>query len=591
MYETRLARVFTLFACCLGALAVRAFTLQVADRENVLRRHDERIHGRFVVAPRRGEIQWRDGGPIASDAPGFSVQIDVDAFLAPRWRCGVCAAVTRRNAEPDRCPDCGAEHSAQFVPPPDSAALARLCGVTETELGDALLAADADHAAHPEYGRHELFESVDRDAAVAVALAAQRFPGVTVKARARRSADDAARLVAGKLRDPRREDVETLTAADREANGLRHYSLGEVYAMRFGQSGLEAAFDEVLRGDPGTSRRAPRKGGHVQPPIVVVPVADGAALRTTLRRDVQLVAEDVVAAEPDAVAAAAVVIDLSDGGVVALSGRSADGYHHAVCAIRPGSVFKLVTSLALLESGISPDERITCAGTHPPHDLYKCDENHGDLSFRDAFAESCNTYFAKMAERVGTDAMLRAYRELGFDDNSYLHLNGSASGLAPRWGDGSKWYAADLAKLGIGQGKALVSPLQVALAYARVATGGRRLTPYLVDEEVPPAPDIDASIARFAPLICDAARRVVTSGTGHNVPALDAIEAAGKSGTGDVVAGKNGEAGKLNNAWFVAFAPASRPRYAAVVVYERIGQHGATASGPQVARLLAEALK
>jgi penicillin-binding protein 2 len=590
MYETRLGRVFAVLACCLGALAVRAFTVQVAHRERLLKEHDERVHGRFVVAARRGEIQWADGTPIASDAPGYSVQIDTDVFFAPRWRCGVCSAVTRRNEAPARCPECGAEHSAVAVPAPDPAEFARLCGRTEDDLGDALVTADADRVAHPKYGRHELFESVDRDAAVAVALAAPRFPGVTVRARAKRGTDAAARLVAGTIRDPSQADVDALRAPDRAANGLRLYSTAEVYAMRFGRSGLEAAFDDLLRGDPGTSRRAPRKDGHAQPPVVLVPVADGASLRTTLRRDVQGVAESVVAAEPSATAAAAVVVDLSDGAVVALSARSADGYHHAVCAIRPGSVFKLVTSLALLEAGISPDETVTCAGKNPADGKYKCDADHGDLSFRDAFAHSCNTYFAKMAERVGAEAMLRAYRELGFDDDSYLHLKGSPSGLDPRWRGGSKWYAGDLARIGIGQGKALVSPLQVALAYARVATGGRRLKPYLVDEEAPPAAEVDPSIAQFAPLICDAARRVVTSGTGHSVPGLAAIEAAGKSGTGDVVVGKDGR-DALNNSWFVAFAPASRPRYAAVVVYERIKEHGAISAGPQAARLLAEALK
>jgi penicillin-binding protein 2 len=586
MYETRLGRVFTLFAACLGVLAVRAFAVQVSGRERILQEHERRVHGRFIVAPRRGEIQWADGSPIASDSPGYSVQIDVDAFFAARWTCGGCGAVTRRNAAPARCLECGAQEAFTAAPPPDAAALARLIGVTESDLGEALLAADKDHAAHPEYGRHELFETVERDAAVAVALAAQRFPGVIVKARPRRGADEAARRLCGTLRDPSREDVATLTAPERTDNGQREYSRAEVYAMRFGRSGLEAAFDETLRGEPGISRRGAKKDGKAQPPVVVVPVADGAALRTTLRRDVQEAAEEAVAAEPDAAAAAAVVIDLANGSVVALSARSRDGYHHGVCAIRPGSVFKLVTSLALLECGISPDEVVRCAGRHPADKKYPCDEDHGGVAFAAAFAGSCNTYFSKMAERAGKEGMLRAYRELGLDDDEFLHLKGSPSGLDPRWEGGSRWYFADLARIGIGQGKALVSPLQVAVAYARVASGGRRLVPYLTEDEAPRAVDVDPSIARFAPLLQDAARRVVTSGTGRNVPALAAIEAAGKSGTGDVIADSN-----VNNAWFVAFAPASRPRYVAVVVYERIDAHGAAAAGPQTARLLAEALK
>jgi penicillin-binding protein 2 len=107
-----------------------------------------------------------------------------------------------------------------------------------------------------------------------------------------------------------------------------------------------------------------------------------------------------------------------------------------------------------------------------------------------------------------------------------------------------------------------------------------------VDEDRPAAAGLDASVARYAPLIAEAARRVVTSGTAGGIRELDEVEAAGKSGTGDVVA-----SGKSNNAWFVAYAPASAPRYVAAVVYEAVPGHGATTAGRPVARLLAEALR
>jgi cell division protein FtsI/penicillin-binding protein 2 len=581
MFETRVSRVFSLFAGALVLLGVQAFALQVVNRDEIIKEHEARIHGRFVRAPRRGEILYADGTPIASNEPGFSVAVNVDAFFAPRWRCGSCGAVVTRLKRPDACsdPTCGAKDSPAPVPAPDADALARMLGISKEEFGDQLAKVDKQHQLHPTFRYHELVKDVDRDTAVAVSLAASQFPGVVVRARPARVVDSVAADIAGRARDPDDRDVDELTDKTRAGHV---YSLLEVYSMRFGKTGLELAFDARLRGDPGTARHV----GKSREPLEERPVVDGSPLVTTLRRDVQTVAEEVV--HDGDVDAAAVVLDLSDGGVVALASRAKDGLEHAVCGLRPGSVFKLATALALLESGVSPEETVHCAGSGrlASGRPYVCDDVHGDIAFTDAFAQSCNTYFATMAERVGPEAMIRACGELGLSVNPRLHLNGSPCGLEMKWGDGPRWWPADMSKIGIGQGKALVSPLQVALAYGRIATGGRRLTPYLVDEDRPPAADVDPSIARFAPLLRDAARRVVTVGTGKSIPELGAIEACGKTGTCNLTSGES-----LHNAWFVAFAPASNPRFVAVVVYEGVKEHGATRSARPVARLLAEALK
>jgi penicillin-binding protein 2 len=294
-----------------------------------------------------------------------------------------------------------------------------------------------------------------------------------------------------------------------------------------------------------------------------------------------------------------VVIDLADGAIVAIASHSDDEMHHAVCSIRPGSVFKLVTALAILESGVPTGDTVLCQrrGPLPGGGRYVCDEEHGTISFADAFAHSCNAYFETMAQRVGRDAMLRACHELGLDANPDIGLPGTPCGLHPRWGDGAKWWDPDLPRISIGQGKALVSPLQVVIAYARIAAGGRMLEPYLVADRSPRSIPVDPSLAQFSPLLRDAARRVVEYGTGKNVRELREIDAAGKSGTGDLYGEHKGatrdptRSDKLNNTWFVAFAPSSNPRYAAVVVYESVEGFGATNAGPGAARLLAEALK
>lgn len=585
MYDARLSRVFAVYAVLLALLAVRAFTLQVVEREKTIEAHRKRVRGRIVVAPRRGEILWDDGTPIVSNEPGFSVEIDLAAFYARRWRCGDCAAVMQPKQEPTVCSECGSDRALTPAPRPD-ALLARLLHLGPEEYEAALLGADAKYSKHPDYRYHEFLRDVDRDTALEISLAAGSLPGVVVRAKAHRTAADAARDVVGTTREPYPEDVAALSDPERGARGERVYSIPEIYPMRFGARGIEAAFDDALRGEPGISRRTPRdKDGRSREPAVEIPVVDGATLHTTLRRDVQVLAEQIVAAAPGD--AAAVVLDVADGAVVAIASKSADGLDHAVCAIRPGSVFKLPTSLALLGSGVAEDETVECEGHGklPSGRRYVCDAVHGRISFRDAFAKSCNAYFATMAERAGPEAMRRACEALGLDVNPTLRLTGTPCGLEYR-GEGGRWYQADMGKIGIGQGKALVSPVQIATAYARIAAGGRRVSPFLLREEAPPAPDLDPSVARFVPQIRDAARRVVTEGTGRFVRELDDVEAAGKSGTGDVDA-----KGSANNAWFVAFAPASAPRYVAAVVYEKVGGHGADTAGRPVARLLAAALR
>ncbi len=585
MYETRLSRVFALYGGLLALLAVRAFTLQVVTRDEVLDDHRKRVRGRIVVAPRRGEILWDDRTPIVSNEPGFSVEIDFKSFYANRWSCGDCAAVMQPKQEPVACAECGSDRALARATRPD-ALLADLLGLGREEYEAALLGADAKQAKHPDYRYHEFFRDVDRDTATRIALAADRLPGIIVRARSRRTPVDAASEVVGTTREPYPEDVLELSDPERKERGERVYSIAEIYPLRFGARGLEKAFDDELRGAPGISRRTPRdKDGRARDPAVEIPVVDGVVLHTTLSRDVQVLAEEIVAAAPGN--AAAVVLDVTSGAVVAIASKSKDGLNHAVCSILPGSVFKLATSVALLESGISPDDEVECRGKGvlPSGREYKCDAAHGAMPFVDAFARSCNAYFATMAERAGPEAMRRACSELGLDVNPTLRLAGTPCGLEYS-GQGGRWYRADMAKIGIGMGKALVSPVQIAMAYARIASGGRRIAPFLLRDEAPSAPEADPSLARFALLIRDAARRVVTEGTGRRVTELGDVEAAGKSGTGDV-----NTRGTEHNAWFVAFAPASAPRFVAVVVYEKVAGHGAETAGRPVARLLAEALR
>lgn len=569
----------------LAVLGVRAFALQAVERDSILKAQDARVHRRFLLTPRRGDILFADGTPAATDEPGFSVQLDPTAFEATRWRCDACGAVVASRTAPKSCA-CGAKGGATQLPSPDLHDLARTLALSDAQLGERFDKVTQAHAAAPEIGVFPLVDRVSSDVALALSLAWERFPGVSVRTIRVRSVDAVAAAVVGRTRPAWRAELKTLVDPARAERDERVYTAAEVYSMRFGSRGLERTFDARLRGDPGRAFRPAGADPASREPQMEVPVVDGAPVRTTLRRDVQAVAEDVVrGASGDA---SAVVLDAATGAVVAVASRSRDGLHHAVCGIRPGSVFKLVTALAILESGLSPHETVVCQGKGrlPSGRRYVCDEVHGALDLADAFAHSCNAYFETMTERLDSDAMRRACCELGLDASPRLHLNGTRAGVRPTFGATGRLSPSEMRFLSIGQGRALASPLQIAVAYARVASGGRLVAPYLVDDDAPAPAEMDSSIARFAPLLCDGARRVVTRGTGSGVRELVELGAGGKSGTADTAV-----SGSSNNAWFVAFAPADAPRYVAVVVYERVTGHGAATVGSHAGRLLQEALR
>jgi penicillin-binding protein 2 len=281
-------------------------------------------------------------------------------------------------------------------------------------------------------------------------------------------------------------------------------------------------------------------------------------------------------------------------------------------ALPPGSVFKVLSAVALLESRrIDPDVRYDCRGYLDKPDRLRClvftqqGVGHGLVDLGDALSRSCNVYFFHAAGVMGPQPIVEWARRFGIGRPTGVDLPFEHSGNLPEpdataSGDGRKssgaaWHIADTRALAIGQSSLTVTPLQIARVMAAIANGGYLVTPFVARKAGPQLADdeSDLSFSRRQPIpglsegtlarIRAALVNVVArpTGTGYKTVRAKEIAIAGKTGTAQV------SAGQADHAWFAGYAPADKPRIAFAVVLEHAGS-GGKAAGP-VARQLVEA--
>jgi penicillin-binding protein 2 len=271
-------------------------------------------------------------------------------------------------------------------------------------------------------------------------------------------------------------------------------------------------------------------------------------------------------------------------------------------AIPPGSVFKPLVALALLENHIvDPAQPFRCQGFLNEPDRLRCQIfrqhgiGHGDVTLVDALAQSCNVYFFEHAPRLGAGTLVEFAGRFGFGEPARIELPDEASGQLPQ--HAGLRQASQIQAFAIGQGAFTATPLQVVRMYAAIANGGYLVAPRLirpqgiakrtvVDETAGSAAIQGAPIAGLSPAalaaVREGLRRVVDdpNGTAYATVRLPLVSIAGKTGTAQSGGREN------DHAWFAGYAPAETPRCAFVVVLEH-GGSGATVAGA-VARSLVE---
>jgi cell division protein FtsI/penicillin-binding protein 2 len=346
-----------------------------------------------------------------------------------------------------------------------------------------------------------------------------------------------------------------------------------------GISGLQRTYDTQLAGTAGFAVRAVAasgtgtgEAGAAQPAettLFNVAPKPGTPVRLTLDRRLQEAAEAALGRAPKPAALVALRAGTGEVLAVANGGPNAAGYNRALLGqYPPGSTFKIVSTLALLEGGLSPDAPTPCPATlQVSGKTFSNAEEEvlGTVPFRTDFAHSCNTAFVGSAERISGQQLVKAASSLGFGQPDTTGA-GAYTGSVPD-SDEPVAHAAAV----IGQGKVLASPLAVAGTSAAVAAG-RWAPPKLVVEPAPkaavqPVQLPEGPVGNLRQMMRD----VVTEGTATVMNSTPGGPVSGKTGTAEFGSGNP----PPTHAWFTGY----QGDVAFAVVVEE-GGFGAEAAAP-----------
>jgi cell division protein FtsI (penicillin-binding protein 3) len=369
---------------------------------------------------------------------------------------------------------------------------------------------------------------------------------------------------------------------------LAAHVLGYVGIDNKGLNGLEAAYDTLIKGRPGTVLIQTDARRHAFSRIERPPTT-GATLELTIDQYLQHVVERELRAgveENRAASGTAVVMDPRTGEILALANwpsfnpnayREARPDAQRNRAIQdlyePGSTFKIVTASAAFEEHVvEPDDPIDVSAGHIRFGARVIDDDHryGVLSFTDVIVKSSNVGAIKVGLRLGPERLGLYMKRFGFGRRSSPDFPGESAGIV--W-DSAKLTDSALASVSMGY-QVGVTPLQMAAAVSSIANGGELFEPRIVraviaDGKRTPVPHKvvrRAVSAGTAALLTEIMEQVVERGTGTraNVPGFTA---AGKTGTAQKVVNGRYSTSEYN-ASFVGFIPSREPAFAIVVVID-----------------------
>lgn len=406
-----------------------------------------------------------------------------------------------------------------------------------------------------------------------------------------------------------------------------------------GKTGIEYSFEKYLKGTDGIKQTDMSIDGTITGEYITQEAESGANVTLTIDANIQETTEETLknliekirnggfGKKYDAKSGAAVVLNVKTGEIIAmcsypdyepqlfLDGISTEKWNEYTGGERsallnrsiqstyaPGSVFKMATAIAGLESGaITKTETMYDTGKYYYGGSswvcwYYTDYGvgHGNLNVAGAIQHSCNYFFYETAKRMGIDTLVKYASYFGLGEKTGVELAGEEKGmLASKENSkklGKKWYGGDALNAAIGQGDNSFTPLQIAKYIAMLTNGGNDIDVTLIKEitnvdgtkvdkteleeyinerlgiSKTEKEDLEISKENIETVL-EGMKSVTTEtgGTAYSVFKNFDIEVGGKTGSA--------EAGKSTHAWFTGFAPYDDPEIAVVVFVEN-GGHG-----------------
>jgi penicillin-binding protein 2 len=451
-----------------------------------------------------------------------------------------------------------------------------------------------------------------------------RFPGVEIKARLFRDypfGEQTSHMIGyiGRIND---DDESLLEANDQLANYR-----GSDY---IGKTGLEQSYESDLHGTTGIEQVEVDANGRAVRVLSRTDPIPGNTLVLSIDIKLQEIAEKAFGKYRGAL----VAIDPNNGEVLAFVSKPGYDPNLFIDGIDPqswdelnnspdvpltnrairgqypsGSTIKPFMALAGLYYHIrTPEQTINDTGVYylPGSSRQYRDwkaGGHGIVNMFKAIQMSCDTYFYGLATDMGIDDIDNYLSRFGFGQKTGIDLEGEASGLLPSREWKMKrynqiWYPGDTVSIGIGQGYSLVTPMQLAFATATLANNGVAYQPHLVKKVESPNSSENRAIGKgplydlnIDPKALDLVRRAMIAVTQPGGTAVYAnmgtpYQIAAKTGTAQVIAMKQGEKyvakdvseRNRDHAWYIAYAPADKPKIALAVLVENGGHGGDTAA-------------
>ena len=411
-----------------------------------------------------------------------------------------------------------------------------------------------------------------------------------------------------------------------------------------GKTGIESVFEEYLRGENGTKQIDMAVDGTITAEYTAEEAIAGSDVVLTIDSNLQQITEQALAANIQKIASggfgqtfgakagSCVVMNVKTGEVLAMAsypnynpadfvgGISTENWNKyntdpakplmnkaVQNSYEPGSIFKMVTAIAGLESGvITRTERINDTGVYSKYGTtwpcwYYTDYHigHGYLNVSQAIERSCNYFFYETGDRMGIETLAKYAKYFGLGQKTGIELPSEASGAmaSPEYAEsiGMEWYKGYTINASIGQGLDSFSPIQIAKYISMIANGGNDIDVTIVKSIIKPdgteasteeinnfvnqklgleeeeSEDITISQDTFSAVL-EGMRSVTTDETGTAYSRFQdfGISVGGKTGSAEAK-GENGQ--DVVHAWFVGFAPFDDPEIAVVVMVEN-GGHG-----------------